>query len=283
MDLSGFNITIVGLGLIGGSFAKALRKLNPKHLWAIDKDLATLKKAEEAKVIDFSGLETTYMLSESNLIIMALYPEDTIKFIEKNMAHFRSGSIITDICGLKANIITRINEILRSDLEFVGGHPMAGKELAGFANADESIFENANYLLTPTNYNKKETLEFIENLIVAIGCKKPILISAEEHDRIIAYTSHLPHLIAVSLINCSTTEKNLKSLVGGSFKDATRVAALNSTLWLELIKTNKENVIDIIDCFIADLLDLKVAIMNDDDKKLLQAFRSASNRRKELE
>lgn len=283
MDLRGFNITIVGLGLIGGSYAKALRKLNPKRLWAIDKDPNTIKKAEEAKVIDFSGLDPKYMLSESNLIIMALYPEATISFIEENMTHFKPSSIITDICGLKVNIISKINEILRSDVEFVGGHPMAGKELSGFNNADESIFENANYFLTPTKSNKRETLEFMENLIIALGCKKPILISAEDHDRIIAYTSHLPHISAVSLINCFTPEKHLKTLIGGSFKDATRVASLNSILWLELIKTNKENVINILDCFINNLMELKDIIKNDDAEKLLHEFNSASDRRKELE
>ncbi|NLZ49970.1 MAG: prephenate dehydrogenase [Clostridiales bacterium] len=283
MDLGGFNITIVGLGLIGGSYAKALRKMNPKRLWAIDKDPLTIKKAEEAKVIDFSGLELKYILSESDLIIMALYPKDTIKFIEENMEYFKPGSIITDICGLKANVISKVNEILRNDVEFVGGHPMAGKELSGFDNADGSIFENANYFLTPTSRNKKETLAFIEKLIIALGCKKPILISAEDHDRIIAYTSHLPHILAVSLINCFTPEKHLKSLIGGSFKDATRVASLNRNLWLELIKTNKDNVVNILDCFINNLMELKYAILNGDDEKLLQEFNLASNRRKELE
>lgn len=283
MDLSGFNITVVGLGLIGGSYAMALRKLRPQKLWAIDKDALTIQKAEEAKVIDFSGLEVKYMLSQSDLVIMALYPDDTISFLEKNMEHFKSGCIITDICGLKSNIISRITKILRSDLEFVGGHPMAGKELAGFSNADESIFQNANYFITPTSHNKKETLDFIENLIISLGFKKPILISAEEHDRTIAYTSHLPHILAVSLINCFTPDKNLKTLIGGSFKDATRVASLNSILWLELIKTNKRNVIEVLDCFINNLTELKAAIINDDDQKLLQEFSNANIRRKELE
>lgn len=283
MDLSDFNITIVGLGLIGGSYAMALRKLKPRQLWAIDKELQTIKKAEEKQIIDFSGLEIKYMLSNSDLIIMALYPEDTISFIEANMSYFKAGCIITDICGLKVNIVSRIERILRNDLDFIGGHPMAGKEFSGFNHADESIFEDANYFLTPTSQNKKETLEFMEKLIVALGCKKPILISAEDHDRIIAYTSHLPHMLAVALINCFTPEEHLKSLIGGSFKDATRVASLNSVLWLELIKTNKNNVIDILDCFIDNIVKLKDIIINDDDEKLLEEFKCANKRRKELE
>jgi prephenate dehydrogenase len=282
MDFSNCNITIVGLGLIGGSLAIALRDLNPKKLWAIDKDKQTIKTAEDRGIIDKYEDCYTSVLEESDIVIIALYPEDTVNFILNYMPNFKTGSLITDTCGLKHSVIQKLRTTLRKDIEFIGGHPMAGKESSGFISADKAIFHNANYILTPTKDTKIESLNLLEGLILALGCKKPIAMSPEEHDRIIAYTSHLPHLTAISLINCFKTERDLSGLIGGSYRDATRVADINSKLWLELINLNKENVITVLDCFINNLSQMKNSIINSDDERLLQDFIQASSRRKEI-
>lgn len=282
MDFSDFRITIVGLGLIGGSLAKAIRELKPDKLWAIDKAEETIKTAETMGVIDRTETNCEKILSNSDIVIMALYPEDTVNFIVSNMKFFKSGCIVTDTCGLKSGMLTKLSGILRSDIEFIGGHPMAGKETSGFANAEKEIFYNANYIITPTEQNKEESVTLMQELILAIGCKKPIITSPKEHDEIITYTSHLPHLAAIAMMNCYTTQRPISQFVGGSFRDATRVADINSKLWLELIKLNKENAINVLDCFIDNLSALKIAIRNNDDEKLLQDFLQASSKRKEI-
>ena len=282
MDFCDFKITIVGLGLIGGSLAIALRDLNPQKLWAIDLNMDTIKAAKDKGIIDTDDLDCKGMLLASDIVVIALYPEDTKNFIINNMNNFKSGCIITDTCGLKSDLVLSLNKILRKDIEFIGGHPMSGKESSGFSSADKSIFYNANYIITPTAINKMETINLLEEMVLHLGCKKPIKLSPEEHDKIIAYTSHLPHLTAVALINCMDIGGDLNGLIGGSFKDATRVADINSKLWLELIRLNKENVVNTLDVFINNLHDFRNAIIKDDYEYLLKYFKKASGKRKEL-
>ena len=282
MDFCDFKITVVGLGLIGGSLAIALRDLNPQKLWAIDLNMDTIKAAKDKGIIDKDELDCKSMLHASDIVVIALYPEDTKNFIINNMNNFKSGCLVTDTCGLKNDLVLSLNKVLRKDIEFIGGHPMSGKESSGFFSADKSIFYNANYIITPTTINKPETVTLLEEIILHLGCKRPIRLSPEEHDKIIAYTSHLPHLTAVALINCTDSGGDLNGLIGGSFKDATRVADINSKLWLELIRLNKENVIDTLDCFINSLHDLRNAICKDDHEHLIEYFKKASGKRREL-
>jgi Prephenate dehydrogenase len=280
MGFSELNICIVGLGLIGGSIAKGLKDLRPKNLWAIDKNTDILRTAEEENAIDKGFLQAEDILEKSDIVILSLYPEDTVKFIIGNMDSFKSGCIITDTCGLKSAIIRLISKKLRDDIEFIGGHPMAGREAAGFYNSDKAIFYNSNYFITPTAQNSKEALDIVGSLITALGCKNIIAISPEEHDSVIAYTSHLPHILAVSLINCLDTREELKGLIGGSFKDATRVADINSKLWIELLLLNKENLMTTIDCFLDNLIRLKEAISAEDAGYLENEFARASTKRR---
>ena len=156
MDCTDFNITIVGLGLIGGSFAMALRNLNPKNIWAIDIDKETLRVAEKMNIIDKGYLSPEIPLSNSDIVILAVYPQKTINFVKNNMNLFKSGAVITDTAGIKSNLIHEIMPVLRGDLDFIGGHPMAGKEESGLKAASKDMFKNANYIITPINGNKEE-------------------------------------------------------------------------------------------------------------------------------
>jgi len=269
-----FNITIVGLGLIGGSYATAIRDLHPKNLWGIDTDENVINIAKEKGIIDEGYLNPTEALKNSDLIIMCIYPQFITKFIKDNMNNFKYGAIITDTAGIKNSIISDINSFLRQDLDFIGGHPIAGKEFKGIESASKEIFNDANYVITPTEKNKKENIEIVENIVKMIGFKNIVKISPEKHDEIIAYTSQLPHVIASAIIN-SNTDKNVENFIGGSFKDATRVANVNSELWQELLLTNKKELIKKIEIFEDNIKKIKDAILEDNKNSLLNMLNNA--------
>lgn len=274
LDFNNIEIAIVGLGLIGGSLAMALRRLNPKKIWGVDIDKEVLRSAEELGVIDGGFRDGSEVLKNSDLVIISLYPENAVNFIEKSLGDFKPHAVITDTAGIKSKMIDKIRSFLREDLDFVGGHPLAGKECSGFPNASAEIFKDTNYLLTPNKENKKESLLLLGKLIKGIGCREPILLEPEEHDRIIALTSQLPHVIAASLIN-STQNRNTRDLIGGSFRDATRVAKMNIDLWSELLLENKENVLTQIETFMDNITKMKLAIEYDDSESLRELLESA--------
>ncbi|MBX4266870.1 prephenate dehydrogenase [Clostridium estertheticum] len=282
MDCTDFNITIVGLGLIGGSFAMALRKLNPKNIWAIDIDKETLRVAEEMNIIDKGYLSPEIPLSNSDIVILAVYPQKTINFVKINMDSFKSGAVITDTAGIKSNLINEVMPVLRKDLDFIGGHPMAGKEESGLKAASKDMFKNANYIITPINGNDEENVSLISDIARGMGCKRVVRLTPEEHDDIIAYTSQLPHIIAVSLIDCNSSIKGVSKFIGGGFKDTTRVATINGELWPELLMYNEENIISKIEDFEQNIKEIKDAIINHDETFLKRRFEIATKKRKEI-
>lgn len=282
MDCTDFNITIVGLGLIGGSFAMALKELKPKNLWAIDIDSAVLETAEKMNIIDKGYTSPEIPLMDSDIVILAIYPQKTIDFVKNNINFFKRGAVITDTAGIKSDLLKEIMPILRGDLDFIGGHPMAGKEESGLKAATVDMFKNANYILTPIDKNKEKNVNLIKSIAVDMGCKRVVYLSPKEHDDIIAYTSQLPHIIAVSLIDCNSSIIELSKFVGEGFKDTTRVATINEELWPELLLFNKENVINKIEDFENNIKEIKDAIINCDKVFLKKRFERATNKRKEL-
>ncbi|OPJ57399.1 prephenate dehydrogenase [Clostridium oryzae] len=281
-DLSGFKITVVGLGLIGGSMAKALKKLNPDKLWAFDKDASVLNNAKANNTIDDGFKDNDEVLAASDIVLIALYPKDTAEFIISKMNCFKQNAIITDACGLKQYIFEQVEKNIRKDINFIGGHPMAGKEVSGFKNADENMFVNSSYFLISSNNCTAESLSLLETIVYLIGCKNVIKVSADEHDQIIAYTSHLPHIIAVSLINCCNMDFQLNKISGGSFRDATRVANINSKLWGKLLIENRRNSLTMLDKFIDNLNTMKEYISNQDLVSLNSELDKAASKRKEF-
>lgn len=278
IDFTKLEITVVGLGLIGGSIAMALRKCSPKKIWAVDIDKDTLHQAWEQGIIDGGFTDGSEPLKKSDLVIISLYPDRTIGFVKEHMEDFKENAIITDTAGIKKKVIGEIWAFLREDLDFVGGHPLAGREGSGFCQASADIFQGANYLLTPAQSNKKESLGFVEKMIKTIGCKDPIYMKPEEHDRIIALTSQLPHVIAASLVNCSLLE-DTGALIGGSFRDATRVARMNVDLWTELLLENRENILTQMEVFIDNITSMKQMLVNEDRDCLDELLRKANDRR----
>lgn len=277
-DFSDFNIRIavVGLGLIGGSLALALRKLKPLEILGIDKDDSILEEAIRNGIIDRVCKAGDELLKQADLVIIALYPEETVEFLKENAYNFKKGAIITDTCGIKTGIIEEVNSFLPQDVDFIGGHPMAGKESKGLKAADQNLFKDANYIITPMPRNRNNNLELIKRIAKGIGCRDIIAITPQEHDRIISFTSQLPHVIAVSLMNSNVFEQNIGKFTGGSFKDATRVAAINSMLWSQLFTMNSENLIDEIERFEESIKIIKKAILSQDKNTLDNMFNNAS-------
>ena len=282
MDISDFNITIVGMGLLGGSMAMALKKLNPKNIWGVDINQDTIEFSEKNKIIDRGYIDSKIPIEKSDIVIICLYPNQIVEYIKANKSYFKTDAIVTDIAGIKLEIVTEINKIEDRQFEFISGHPMAGNEYSGIKYADEEMFKNANYIITPSKENKLETIEFITKLMKAIGFKNVITETPQSHDRIIALTSHLTHVIAVSLVNSNKLDIDTKLFIGGSFKDASRVALINSNLWPQLLISNKENVIEQIEIFEENINKIKQAILNDDKDLLESQFKIASKKRREI-
>lgn len=276
-----FNIVIVGLGLIGGSYAMALRELKPHQICAIDRDEKVLEQALKMGIIDKGCKNGEDFLKEADLIIIALYPEETVKFVNNNKKNFKEGAVITDTCGIKIGVLEKIKSFLPQSIDFIGGHPMAGKESKGLQAASKDIFKNANYIITPAESNKRENIDLIEKMARAIGCKNVVCLTPEEHDKIISYTSHLPHVIAVSLMNSNMIE-NVGLFIAGSFKDATRVADINSTLWSELFALNSESLVAEIEKFEESIREIKEAIKSGNKGEVINILKSASEKRRKM-
>lgn len=277
-----FNIAVVGMGLIGGSYAMALRKLKPRKIYGIDINKKVLEEALEMGIIDEAYEQGGTFLKKADLVIIALYPEKTIEFIRNNINNFKKEVIITDTCGIKEEVLEKVNEFLPKDLDFIGGHPMAGREAEGLKAASKDIFTGANYIITPNKRNKKENIKLVEKMARNIGCKNVIMITPKEHDKIISFTSQLPHAIAVSLMDSNTAGNDIGLFTGGSFKDATRVAVINSTLWSELFLLNSKNLIDEIEEFEGCIKKIKNAIKLKDKTTLDNIFKNASKKRKKM-
>lgn len=277
-------ITIVGLGVIGGSYAKCLQPLN-YTVYGIDINDITLKLAYDMGIIKKGALYNTdkskELIKETDLLILCIYPNDIKDFIEKYKCYFKKDLIITDVTGIKTSFIDDIIDLLPTDVDFIFAHPMAGREKRGIEYSSNYIFKKANFIITPIERNKKENIEIIENLVYSLRFKNIKKVTPEEHDLIISFTSQLPHAIAVALINSDNLNVDTGSFTGDSYREFTRIANINEDLWSELFLGNKTNLICRIQEFEKELDKLKKAL-NDNNKDELKAIFKESSRRREL-
>lgn len=281
-NIKNWNITIVGLGLMGGSFAKALKPLKVKNLWAIDIDKKALKKGEDLFIIDKGYLNPKEPLRHSDLVIICLYPKLVKKFIKDNKDYFKKGAIVTDVTGVKDGMIEEINKILPEQVDFVFGHPMAGRENGGFDYSSAGVFKGANYIITPNPRNKSKNIEIIKKIATSVGFGKIIELSPKKHDEVIAFTSQLPHVLAVSLVNSDDLNMDTGAVVGDSYRELTRIAQINANLWTELFIENKENLIEKIEGLQKNIEHMKKSIQDEDRESLKKQFESSTLRRKKL-
>lgn len=276
------NIVIVGLGVVGGSFAMALNKAGYENVYGIDVNEETIKKAKNLGIIKEGSTEGKDLLGKADITIVSIYPKLVIDFIKNNKDYFKKGSIVTDATGIKCMFINEVKKIIPDDVDFVFGHPMAGREKRGIDFATDKVFQNANYIITPIESNKEENIKKIEELALSIGFKKVRRISPEYHDEMIGFTSQLPHAIAVALINSDEEGRDTGSFIGDSYRDLTRIANINEELWSELFLGNKDNLLKVLNNFEIELDLIKKAIYENDKEKLMEFFRKSTKRREQL-
>ncbi len=270
---------IVGLGLIGGSYAQALSDLG-YEVGAITKEQDSIDYALEKGIISHGTTEVSAdYVSQFDMVIFALYPNILVDWIKENQKCFKNGALLTDVTGVKCPLVYDIQSILRDDVEFIGAHPMAGREVYGVQNADKTIFRNANYIVTPTDRNTKEGIAASSSLGKILGFKTVAILSPEEHDEMIGFLSQLTHCIAVSLMTCKESE-HLVDYTGDSFRDLTRIAKINEDMWCELFLMNKKELLAQMDLFIDKFTELKSSIESSDTEKIKSIMRTSTQRRR---
>jgi len=273
------NILIVGLGLLGGSYAKGLKKLG-FYVTAITKDKESVDYALENGIIDYGTTEIEPdIIADADLVVFALYPHIVCDWIEKNQQYFKSGAVLTDVTGVKGCIVDKIQSMLRDDVEFIAAHPMAGKEVSGVQNSDEGIFKGANYIVVPTEKNTEEAIELCCNLGEILGFKQVTTLSVKEHDEMIGFLSQLTHCIAISLMCCNNTP-GMERYTGDSFRDLTRIARINDEMWSELFLSNKDVLLNEMDRFRTSFDELYSKIKDGDREGMREMMRCSTERRR---
>lgn len=273
------NIGIIGLGLMGASFAKRLSPQKDKTVYGIDQNEQTIQTALELNIIKEGSTDPGKLIKECNLIILALYPTMIKPWIVENQQYLESGTILMDISGVKTNIVEPVQAILRKDLELISIHPMCGRESRGIDFAQADIFDNANYIIVPTNKNTPKAIEAAKQLGKDLRVKNISILSCEEHDRMIGFLSQLTHVIAVSLMN-THDNSHLVEYTGDSFRDLTRIATINEDLWSELFLLNKDILLDEIDQFLDATKHFRDSLEKEDIDEMKRLFIQSTNRRK---
>ena len=280
--LRDLTFAIVGLGLIGGSYAKALRNLRVKKVLGMDISQGIARACLNANMIDEVVEADGSNLQEADVIICSVYPEAMVGFVKQNVQNFTEGMLMTDATGVKGTMPRKIQELLPEGCEFISGHPMAGRQGSGLGMSDAAIFNNSNYIIAPTERNTLEAVSWLEEFAKALGCARSVKVSTEDHDKIIAYTSDLPHITAVALVNSASYNENTQYFIAGGFRDATRVADINPDLWSDLFLSNRDNVISEIENYQNQLERWKKAIKENDRDALKKIMREAGPRRRSL-
>lgn len=285
-NLKDLTYGIVGLGIMGGSIAKAIRERilcrsgAEGKIYVCNRSTACLTQALAEGIADkaFTSAEYEKMLPECDFVYVCLYPQATIDFLEKNREFFKSGAIVTDISGVKGIFEKSLPSILRPDVDFIIGHPMAGGEKEGYANSTAKMFIDHNYILCPIESNRSENLELMRNFISEIGFTRITETTCDIHDYKIGFTSQLCHVIACSLVD-SAKDDQITAFGGGSFEDLTRIAMINAPLWTELFVSNREKLVEHIENFEKQIEKFKNAIKTKDTAKLMSLMEESREKR----
>jgi prephenate dehydrogenase len=276
--ISDKDFLIVGLGLIGGSYARALKRLG-FHVEAIDTKESAIEYALENEIIDAGySYVNEKCVSDADVIIFALYPEVFREWIVRYQHLIKNGVLITDVTGVKGCIVRDIQELLRPEIEFIAAHPMAGREVYGVENSDDRIFRDANFIVVPTEKNSEGAIEWCKELGRILGCRNVTTLTPEEHDEMIGFVSQLTHCIAVSLMTCNDNPK-LVDYTGDSFRDLTRIARINEDMWSELFLMNREALLKQMNAFESEFDLLKEMLESGDREGIKEKMRLSTARR----
>lgn len=272
------NILIVGLGVIGGSYARALSRQG-YTVRCITKEQKDIDYALSLGMIKEGSTEVKEeFVQKADLIIFALYPHIFVEWIKEHQHLFAAGTLITDVTGVKSRIVYEVQSILRPDVEFIAAHPMAGRESSGVEYSDDRVFIGANYIITPTERNTPEAIEACKTLGEVLGFARITELSPEEHDRMIAFLSQLTHCIAVTLMTCNEAPM-MEQYTGDSFRDLTRIAKINDAMWSELFLLNREALLEQMDAFANEFDRFRTLLKIGDSDGMRETMRRATARR----
>lgn len=273
-------LVIVGLGLIGGSLALALKGFEDYEIIGVARRQATVDYALAHGVGDTATLDTAAALRQADVTFLCINPEDIVTFLSQHREDFKPGSLVTDVCGIKGAIMEGA-KVLPDTVDFIGSHPMAGTEFSGIENALVDMFHGAHYIITPRQESAPEHIALLERMALYMGCRDVVNTTPEAHDAIIAYTSQMMHVIAVSVCD----DENLfacKGYEGSSFRGCTRVAALDVPLWTELFSMNAPALTACLDTFIGHLQSYREVIASGDRDKLAEKLTWSADRKRQM-
>ncbi|MBE6884639.1 MAG: prephenate dehydrogenase [Ruminococcaceae bacterium] len=272
---------IVGLGLIGGSLAKAYKQSESITVYGADKDLTTLEFAKISGAID--DYLTADNISSCDCILIAINPEQAIDWLENNAESIDQHTVVIDCCGTKRKICEvgfRLAE--QYGFEYVGGHPMAGNHLWGFKNSRPNLFRGASMVIVPKIYDDIYLLDKIKQLLLPVGFVSISVTTAENHDRLIAFTSQLAHVVSNAYVKSPTATEH-RGFSAGSYRDLTRVAWLNPSMWADLFLENSDFMLNELDSIIASLGEYREAIAQNDRETLTQLLDDGRKRKQEID
>jgi prephenate dehydrogenase len=272
MNSTSKTIAVVGLGLIGGSMALALRGFRKMRIIGVDSSSATCRLARKAGIEVEASLQS--VLERADVAVFCVYPETMVELVGKYIKFFKPGCVVTDVTGVKVELTRRVSKLLPKTVDYVSAHPMAGREKDGFKNADAALFKGAGFLITPVRNPSPKSIELIRDMGHHIGATRFAVVSPKEHDRIIAYTSHATHLTAVAL-TLGLPKSATPAFCAGAFRDATRVANINDVLWGELMMQNRGNVLKELASLQRHFKQLEEALQKGGVVQLRKLFRTA--------
>ena len=273
-------LVIVGLGLIGGSLAKALRGFEDYRILGVDVSQPTLRYALEQNIVDRAEEDPVRALAQGDLVFLCLHPQGIVDFMAAHRDHFKPWAMVTDVCGVKGAILKGAR-VLPDTVSFVGGHPMAGTEFSGIQHALVNMFQGAHYILTPNSQSSPEHIALMERVAKYIGCADVVKTTPERHDAIIAYTSQMMHIIAVSVCD----DENLfqyQGFEGDSFRGCTRVAALDVPLWTQLFTMNQQALCQALEQLEEHIRDYRLTIQREDRQALVDKLSFSAARKRKM-
>lgn len=270
---------IIGLGLMGGSYAYALSKRG-YHVSGIDINRESIDYAMDNGIIEKGSITAdAEMIQSADVIFFGLYPNTMISWIKEHMPNFKAGCLISDVAGVKCHVVDKVQSLLKDlPVEFIASHPMAGKEVSGVKHANDEMFQQANFIITPTDSNSEKAIAFLTDFANELNFANISILTPQKHDEMIGYVSQLTHVIAISLMNANDNP-DLVNYTGDSFRDLTRIARINEHLWTELFFLNKDNLIREIDDFETALQALKQTLLDEDSDTLKQMMITSTERR----
>jgi len=275
-----FHIGVVGLGLMGASLALALRGFRSARLSGADLNEKTCQRAMEDGVVDEAAPDVGSVMARADLLIFCVYAHHIPQLLNDSAKRLKKGCVVSDICGVKTNLYAQIMPMLPEHIDYVGVHPMAGKECDGYENAEAALYRGTGFLITPTIKSTEASIDLMKELANYIGAARVQVVPPEEHDEIIAYTSDLMHIAAAGL--CVRPHPGTHpAFTAGAFRDSTRVADINAGAWTELLMDNRGNTVAALDQYLRDLSEIRGAL-NQGDREALRKIllRAGENKRR---